>query len=163
MAWPCRPSRWSRTAGTAWRTLRARGRLRAPRRAKQRSAAAGERAWGSLRVRAIRAIGKALHWRGSLAHRHTRFGRPRRRRYTARVPARARIAIPLALIALVIAVAAVVWFARRSERAAATPGPELHTAVPLAALEHASGWLDTAPWTADSLAGKSVLLVVWSD
>jgi hypothetical protein len=79
------------------------------------------------------------------------------------VPARARIAIPLALIALVIAVAAVVWFVRRPERAAVTPGPELHTAVPLAALEHASGWLDSAPWTADSLAGKSVLLVVWSD
>jgi len=82
------------------------------------------------------------------------------RRYTGDVLARPRLALLIvlgAVLALWVLFVAPQLADRRAGDAAGG------SAEPLAALTEASGWLDGGPVPADSLRGRTVLLVAWSD
>ena len=98
-------------------------------------------------------------WCGSLARGYRDFMERCGSRYTPGVSSRSR----LVLAGLFAALAAVVLFtfARSRDRAAET-GAARGPAEPLVALGEASGWI-ASPLPVDSLRGRVVVLIVWSD
>ena len=99
--------------------------------------------------------------------RHARIARKRHDfiahrvpRYSGAVSLRSRL-ILLGLAALFAGVILLVW--THSPHSSGEAGALGMRSKPLAALADASGWLNHAPLTADSLRGHTVVIVAWSD
>ena len=101
-----------------------------------------------------------LERRARIARERHDFIAHRVHRYSGAVSLRFRL-ILLGLAALFAGVSLLVW--THSPRGSGQAGVLGVRSKPFAALADASGWLNHAPLTADSLRGHTVVIVAWSD